>query len=160
MHVEVDHEYAARAAGPADGVDCEHRVVEQAVAAAPCAPRVVGAAAEVRGDARIQRVERGRDGRARAVTGAQHQLGRPGKAERPLLAVVEPAVAHAVHPAGIVNPCELIPVERWCRLDRDAARELALDRLARERVLAGGKPVPWRQRNRMLVVRVCAHSAP
>ena len=87
-------------------------VVEEAVAAGEGAAGVVGAAAEVHGDAVLQRVaRRGRVPADRAAA-ALDELRRPGQAEPALLAQAQVAVADAREQRGVVHARERLPGDR------------------------------------------------
>jgi hypothetical protein len=108
---------------------------------------VVRAAAEVHGDATVERVagggERARDGAPAAVD----ELRRPGQAQRALLARRQAALADAREQAAVVDLCELGPADgvRLVQLSwrREAVRD---DALGQQRVLLEREAMVLRQR--------------
>ena len=103
VDVAVDHQ---RPLGEVLGAQLAERrddVVEQAVAAREGAAGVVGAAAEVHGDAALQRVPRRRQRAGHRAPPALDQLGRPGQPEPALLAHAQLAVADAPQQLGVVD---------------------------------------------------------
>ena len=123
--------------------DRQDDVVEHAVAAAEGRPSVVRAAAEVGGDAVLERRARRRHRRARRAPGPQHELGRPGQAEGAASARRAGRSGRAAGSPG--RGRRRARPSRRRRLEAHAGAA-PLDRLPRQPVLAGGEAVALRER--------------
>jgi hypothetical protein len=107
VHVEVDDEHPPNTARGAQAPDCDDDVVEDAEAAPGVRKGVMRAAADVCAHALRECGVRGEERRPDGAAGALDELGRPGQAERQLLAARELAGLHLLEPVLAVRERQL-----------------------------------------------------
>ena len=158
MHVEIDHQRAARATVRAQRTDRDDHVVDDAIALAVAVARMVGAAGKVRGHAVPKRVPRGQQRAHRGTPAATDEGGTPWKSEAPNRRGVKRAVAERVEVLARVGQRKEVPF-RLGRRHHVARRgqPLAQQDVPQKDELPHREGVPRREVDHVIVVKRAAH---
>ena len=155
VHVQIDDEHSAQEPAGAQGSRRADDVVEHAEALAGVVEGVVGAAAQVRSPAVLERGLGRQKGGADRAAGALDELGRPGKPERQQLTAAQLAALDLSDVGGVVAAGELVRRRRTRGLDLEPVDVLGA--FPNEAVLLQREAVPRGQRVREDIVGEGAH---